>query len=166
MTTEKQAKTGLIVVDLQKAFRPPEHLVEGIRSILGDYDIVVATQFLNKVWSLYETELGYTHCQVGSPEAEIVIPLRPKLVFDRFVYGLQAPHIEKLKQLPVMRWDIVGCDTEACVLSTCYDLWNNNIKFRVLKDLCHSSGGTDFHEAALKVMQRSFGAAQVYSDRN
>lgn len=157
MDSEKIAKTGLIVVDLQKAFRPPPEIVQGIVDILPQYDIIVATQFLNRKWSLYETEINYTECHVGSPESEIVAPLKPKHVFDRFSYGVQAPHIETLRRHPVKRWDIVGCDTDACVLATCYNLWDGNIKFRVLKHLCHSSGGIECHEAALRIMKRSFG---------
>lgn len=151
------AKTGLIVVDLQRAFNPPPELVKGIQDILGNYDIIVATQFINRPHSLFETELKYTRCQVGSPESEIVIPLKPKSVFDRYSYGLQAPHIERLKEYNVPCWDIVGCDTEACVLATCYNLWDNQMKFRILKEHCHSSGGKEAHEAGLKSMRRSFG---------
>ena len=157
MTNPRLTQTGLIVVDLQKAFRPPASMVEGIKTILPNYDVIIATQFLNRKWSLYETEINYTQCHIGSPEAEIVIPLSPKAVFDRFSYGVQPNHLQKLKQYPVQRWDIVGCDTEACVLATCYNLWDGGLKFRVLKDLCHSSGGPDCHEAALKIMARSFG---------
>lgn len=157
MSAGEVFKTGLIVVDLQHAFNPPPHLVEGIRTILPEYGIVVATQFLNKAKSLYETQLNYTSCQIGSRESEIVIPLKPKFVFDRFSYGLQPVHIEQLKSCPVASWDIVGCDTEACVLATCYNLWDNGIRFRVRKELCHSSGGIEQHEAALKIMKRSFG---------
>lgn len=154
---EKRAQTGLIVVDLQQAFSPPPHIVQGIAEILPQYDVVIATKYLNKKWSLFETELGYTQCQIGSPESEIVIPLRPRAVFDRFSYGLLQAHIERLKEYPVRRWDIVGCDTEACVLATCYDLWDNDIRFTVLKHLCHSSGGQECHEAGLRIMKRSLG---------
>lgn len=161
MPEPKKAPTGLIVVDLQKGFNPPAEQFEGIRAILGEYDVIIATQFFNKVWSLFETELNYTLCQRGSPESEIVIPLNPNLVFDRFGYGLNMHHIEKLKALPVMRWDVVGCDTEACVLSTCYDMWNYGIKFRVLKDLCTSSGGQECHDAAITIMKRSFGKKNI-----
>lgn len=154
---EKRAQTGLIVVDLQHAFSPPAEIVQGIAEILPKYDIVIATQYLNKKWSLFETKLGYTDCQIGSRASEIVIPLRPRAVFDRFSYGLRQEHIAQLKKYPVLSWDIVGCDTEACVLSTCYNLWDNEIQFRVLMDLCHSSGGKKYHEAALTIMGRSFG---------
>lgn len=157
MTGGGNHKTGLIVVDLQRAFHPPAELVENIRQILPEYGIVIATQFLNRPKSSYETQLGYTRCQIGSPESEIVIPLKPAAVFDRFSYGLQPLHIERLKQYPVAKWDIVGCDTEACVLATCYNLWDNHIPFRVLKDLCYSSGGEEQQAAAFKIMGRSFG---------
>lgn len=153
----KPTQTGLIVVDLQHAFFPPPHIVEGIAAILPRYDIVIATQYLNKKWSLFETKLGYTDCQIGSHESQIVIPLRPRAIFDRFSYGLRPEHIAQLKRYPVLSWDVVGCDTEACVLSTCYNLWDSEIQFNVLKDLCHSSGGQEYHDAAMLIMGRSFG---------
>lgn len=157
MEQEKRNLTGLIVVDLQHAFNPPAHIVEGIAEILPNYDIVIATQYLNRKWSIFETELGYTKCQIGSPESEIVIPLRPRAVFDRFTYGLQQVHIDRLKEFSVPRWDIAGCDTDACILGTCYNLWDNGIRFRVLKHLCASSGGEECHQAGLRIMKRSFG---------
>lgn len=166
MSEQNNLQRGLIVVDLQAAFRPPAWQIAKIENILGNYEIVIATQFLNKVWSLYETELGYTRCQMGAPDSEIVIPLRPKLVFDRFSYGVQSSHIEKLKQFPVKRWDIVGCDTDACVLATCYNMWDNGIRFRVLADYCNSSGGKDVHEAALKIMARNFGKNSISGIEN
>jgi len=150
-------KTGLIVVNLQHARKPPPCLVESIQKISQEYDIVVATQFLNKKLSLFETELGYKESRFGSVESEIILPLRPKNVFDRYSYGLQSTHIERLREYPVQRWDIVGCDTDAGVLATCYNLWDNGIKFRVMKELCHSSGGPEVHNAALTIMKRSFG---------
>jgi nicotinamidase-related amidase len=150
------AKTGLIVVDLQRAFSPPPDLVTGIQAILPRYDCVIATQYLNHPGSLFETELNYTKCQLGSRESEIVAPLNPVAVFDRYSYGLQKPHIDMLKKQGVDRWDIAGCDTDACVLATCLALWDNGIRFRVIKELCHSSGGAAVHAAALEILKRNF----------
>lgn len=152
-----EPRTGLIVINLQRAFLPPPEMVEGIQAILDNYDVVVATQFLNRPHSMFESELKYARCQVGSPESEIVIPLKPKSVFDHFTYGLQPAHIERIKEYNVPVWHIAGCDTEAGVLKACFDLWDQGIRFRVLKELCHSSGGAGQHEAGLKVMRRSFG---------
>src|SRR5690606_19630172 len=130
------SQKGLIVVDLQRAFSPPAEMVEKIRARLPQYDLVVATQFLNRPGSIYETELNYTRCQIGSVESEIVIPLHPQAVFDRFTYGLQAPHIGWLKKQSVARWDVVGCDTEACVMATCCALWDNQIRVSLIEALC------------------------------
>lgn len=132
-------------------------MVEKIKNIRDGYDVVIATQFINPLWGRFEKILGYKECRLGSPESDIVIPLSPQKVFDRFSYGLQRPHVEALKEYPVRSWDIVGCDTEACVLATCYALWDANIDFRVLKELCYSSGGEALHRAALDIMKRSFG---------
>lgn len=151
------AKRGLIVVDLQRAFNPPPDLVSAIQRILPDYDCVIATQYLNHPGSLFETELNYTKCQLGSRESEIVTALNPMAVFDRYSYGLQKPHIDLLKKQAVDRWDIVGCDTDACVLATCLALWDNGIRFHVIKELCHSSGGDAVHNAAMALLARNFG---------
>lgn len=150
-------QTGLIVVDLQKAFSPPQDMVDKITALRGAYDIVIATQFINPPSGRFETILNYTRCRLGTPDTDIVIPLSPQHIFDRFSYGLQPQHVEVLKQYPVKSWDIVGCDTDACVLATCYALWDNNIDFRVLKELCYSSGGAALHRAALAIIERSFG---------
>ena len=150
------SKKGLIVVDLQRAFSPPPALIEGIKKIREGYDCVVTTQFLNHPGSLFETELKYMACQLGSKESEIIIPLSPIAVFDRYSYGLQRPHIEMLKKQVVERLDIVGCDTDACVLATCFALWDNGVRFRVIEELCNSSRGQALHDAAIMIIKRSF----------
>ncbi len=150
------SQKGLIVVALKKAFRPPPEMVENVRAILGQYDIVAASQFLNKSGSHYEERMGYTECRWATEEADIVIPLSPQAVFDRGGYTLQSAHVSWLKKQNVACWDVVGCDTDAGVLATCFALWDNQIVFRVLKDLCHSSGGPELHQAALKIISRNF----------
>lgn len=55
------------------------------------------------------------------------------------------------------RVDIIGFDTDACVLSTAFDIFNRDCNMRVLANLCWSSGGRDMHYAALQIMQRQFG---------
>lgn len=57
--------------------------------------------------------------------------------------------------------DIIGFDTDACVLSTAFDIFNMCCKLQILQNLCWSSGGEDMHYAALQIMQRQFGDAVV-----
>lgn len=51
---------------------------------------------------------------------------------------------------------VIGFDTDACVLSTCFDLFNNDINFRIIADGCYSSGGKAMHKHGLEIMYRQF----------
>lgn len=52
--------------------------------------------------------------------------------------------------------DVIGFDTDACVMNACFDLFNRNIAFRILADGCWSSGGETYHKIGLEVMRRQF----------
>lgn len=57
--------------------------------------------------------------------------------------------------------DIIGFDTDACVMSTAFYLFNDDVMFHVLEDCVYSSGGEEMHELGLKLMRRQFGDALV-----
>lgn len=52
--------------------------------------------------------------------------------------------------------DVIGFDTDACVLNTCFDLFNRDIAFRIIADGCWSSGGEQYHRIGLEIMRRQF----------
>lgn len=54
---------------------------------------------------------------------------------------------------------VVGFDTDACVLSACFDLFDLDVNFKIIVDGCWSSGGKKMHQAGLEVMKRQFGKA-------
>ena len=51
---------------------------------------------------------------------------------------------------------VVGFDTDACVLSHCFDLFNKGVNFKIIADGCWSSGGRAMHDIGLDVMHRQF----------
>ena len=55
--------------------------------------------------------------------------------------------------------DVIGLDTDACVLSHCFDLFDKDIPFHVLIDGCYSSGGAEMHDIGVKILQRQFNNA-------
>ena len=71
----------------------------------------------------------------------------------------EYPRVSHLDQI-----DIIGFDTDACVLSAAFDVFNLGCNMRILTDLCWSSGGKKMHEAGLLVMKRQFGKACVTSN--
>lgn len=55
--------------------------------------------------------------------------------------------------------DVLGFDTDACVLAACFELFDLKCNFRILSDLRWSSGGEAMHTCGLSVMSRQFGRA-------
>ena len=52
--------------------------------------------------------------------------------------------------------DVIGFDTDACVLSMCFDLFNVGCNIRIIADGCWSSGGKEMHKHGLAIMRRQF----------
>lgn len=51
---------------------------------------------------------------------------------------------------------IAGWESDACVLGTCFDLFDKGVPFRIVTD-CIASERQNAHEAALVIMNRNFG---------
>lgn len=173
-------KDILLVIDLQKEFKDRdgagyEKCLDYIRRCHGKYDRMIGTLFTREGYPdgtaidrQYETCLGWDGC-VGCNESSL--EYKPDIVIRKKTYALSA---EKLSSaLPYeedsfdcdYRIDIIGCDTDACVLATAFSLWDAGTDFRVLAGFCYSSGGESQHLAALEVMRRSFGSRVIEDAR-
>lgn len=61
-------------------------------------------------------------------------------------------------------YDLIGCDTDACIMGIAFQLFDNEYDFSILTEYCYSSGGKEYHDMAVKLMQRNFGSAVVLPD--
>ena len=52
--------------------------------------------------------------------------------------------------------DVIGFDTDACVLSACFHLFDTDCDLNILTDYIYSSGGETMHKHGLAVMKRQF----------
>jgi nicotinamidase-related amidase len=158
-----------VIVDVQHGFIVPEtaatvpSIAEYIERERGRYASVIATRFVNRPGSLYETERDW-HAMMPWAEVELLpeVARAADLVLSK--HGL-APDPEEL--LPALRArdvqtaELCGFDTDQCVLATALLLWDAGIVPRVLADLCSSSGGPDMHEAGLAIARRAIGDRNV-----
>lgn len=80
-------------------------------------------------------------------------------VFEHYGYRPPDELIARLKQFGAV--NICGVDTDACVMAAVFALWDAEIQPIVLADYCMSSGGKQFHLAALDLMLRQFGTKCV-----
>ena len=55
--------------------------------------------------------------------------------------------------------DIIGCDSDACVLATCFALFDGGYQFKILTPYIYSTGGDVMHNEAYDIMVRNFGKA-------
>lgn len=163
-------KIGLLVVDMQKGFLDESHndYVQKVQDFLDQnharYDVIVATRFFNPKKSLWRMLLNWEGCDEHSSDLllRVSLPQGSKDV-DKSTYGISgAPQIQKwLKD--VERVDVLGVDTDACVLLSCLELFDLQIKPYVLSDLCVSTRGDYYHHMALEILRRNIGQEQVCS---
>lgn len=79
------------------------------------------------------------------------------IVFNKDTYGLTQKNLSMIKNLNINEIEVCGTDTDACVLTIAYQLFDNNIKPIILTELCGSSSDDkSLHEHAIKIMGRSF----------
>jgi nicotinamidase-related amidase len=60
---------------------------------------------------------------------------------------------------------LCGVDTDACVMATALDAFDHGLRPLVLSDLCASSGGDSYHQAALMLLERNIGRRQLSTSK-
>ena len=124
----------LLAIDVQKEFRDTrgkyKKCIDYINNYKDQYDKVVITGFINdkSINSNFIKKLKYKECQ--------------NVDFDSFefdLYGMQIVY-KYGYSLPLSFFNkkdnvyVIGCNIDACVLATCFNLWDDNINFKILKD--------------------------------
>ena len=155
----KPSQNALLVIDVQKEFltdttrdRVPEiqRLTE-----TGRYDYCVLTYYKNTPKSPCWHRLHwYDGLDAGADSLLIRPPAGlPTVVVEKTTYALPRGDLPELLGL-CSHIDLVGFDTDACVLAAAIDLFDEGYDFDVLGDCCASTNGWDYHEAALKIISR------------
>lgn len=162
----------LIIVDLQKGFlvnkenyRTKNNLIKILKKDYFDY--VIATRFVNYDNSSFERLLNYKQLKTDDEKSLIpeIFEYADKII-DKTNYscvntGLLPLLIQGNNGAYPQEVFVAGIDTDGCVLSTVVDLFNVNITPKVLIDCCSSTGGTEYHETAIKLLKRLIGKKQL-----
>ncbi|MEK7095884.1 MAG: isochorismatase family protein [Patescibacteria group bacterium] len=144
-------KKALLVIDVQKYFL--EKASKGLPSKIADhiksskYEFLAFTTFRNIAGSNWEKSLGWKKCQ---SDKDLELPkefenlVTPDNIFEKHTYSaLKSPDklLEHLRRLKIEEIDLCGIDTEACVLATAYDAFDQGFKTNVLFGLSYSRSG-------------------------
>ena len=159
----------LLVVDVQNGFINDftHHVPDRIARLIQtrDFEPVLFTRFVNEAGSPYQRLLDWHDC-AGPPETELVPELAP-LANTNDVYekhgltGLPDALAERLRRDRIDEINVVGIDTDMCVLKIAMDLFDIGIEPIVLVDCCASTAGLQAHLAGLAILSRNIGPFQL-----
>ena len=152
---------ALLVIDVQKEFIDSNgryyEAVEFIKRSKKNYDCVIAIAFKNKESSRFSADLAFNGCMHTDKNS---------IEFDYDCFFIKDTYSFDVKQfLPKgIEYDVIGCNTEACVLATCFRLWDEEYKFNVLIDKVYSTcAGLDKQQVEL-MFNNTFGKCIKKSD--
>jgi nicotinamidase-related amidase len=159
----------LLVVDVQRGFinEFTRHIPGRIKRLLdmGEYAPVLFTLFVNVADSPYQRLLDWHAC-ADPPETDLVEELTG-LADDGNVYqkhgltGLPDALAERMRNEQFSEVNVVGIDTDMCVLKIAMDVFDLGIEPIVLVDCCASTAGLQAHLAGLAILSRNIGPHQL-----
>ena len=150
-------KKILLAVDVQPEFADKdgkyEEILEFINKSRNNYDEVIATVCKNKPDSPFVRYENWYECFAIKS-----LDFKADNVLEKFGYGL--PEYESI--LPKdAHYDVIGFNTEACVLKIALDLFDKGYDFNVLTDYCYSKSGYDKHMNGVTLMTRLMSKAII-----
>ena len=161
----------LVVIDLQKQFRDEngeyEKCIGYVKKRFED-SYILGTIFTNFNDSMYEKHLKWSGCK-DVDYTDIEYPYHHLLLKrsyginqnDGFVHSLGAilEFAEKQQNscVPKIKYQLIGCDADACVLASAFELWDKGYDFEILSDYIYTTAEDIDKNMILKIMKRNFG---------
>lgn len=157
----------LFVIDVQNGFVSDQTrmILPGLEQLMADFDgaFILATQFINTRGSGFTDIMGWDRLQ-APPETDLIPFVRDRAAYvvEKRTYSACTEEVmELLRAHRITEVYLTGIDTDCCVLATAISLFEHNIRPVVLTRYCASNGGAESHRAALTVLERTIGAAQI-----
>ncbi len=158
-------KKALLIVDVQNGFvnDKTRHIPPLVEKIQYNYDLVIATRFINLPDSPYRRLIKWGHLSPGSDEIELAFKLKDNaVIIDKYIYTcIDDSFMSLLKDNEIEAVDICGIDTDICVTKCAVDLFERNITPYVLKDYCASHADADVQTSSLIILARFIGSGQI-----
>lgn len=161
-------KKALIVIDVQKGFinKNTKDVVLKIKKYISrnknKYDLVVFTQYKNHKDSNFVKNLDW-YGFMSKDETDLVDEIsefvNKENIFVKYTYGSFVDNklYNLLKKHKIEKVELVGFDTENCVLTFARDAFDRGMEVVVLKDLCASHSNKKLHKAALEIIEDNIG---------
>ena len=170
LTNEDLVSSGdrkgiMLAVDMQNGFLTTPETEEVVTQVVENADLfdqVWATRFYNRNPN-FSRQVNWDE-MVSGPETELDSSLTPVVskTFDKPSYSPPADDlIQALKNEGITTIAVTGVDTDACVMDTALELFDAGFETYVVSDGTTSSGGQEFHEAGIMLLERNIGEDYV-----
>lgn len=143
----------LIIIDLQKKFKPSQKLIDNIIKESKKYNLVIATKFI-KGNPLFQKVLKYK--KLDKEDLKLCELPDNTVIFEKDGYAISNEVIDYLKSKQIKKVDICGLETDACVLASAFKLWDSGIEPNILYDLTKTSNPA-LQKATKSITKRNFG---------
>ncbi|MDF2876948.1 MAG: cysteine hydrolase [Clostridia bacterium] len=158
----------LLIADVQQGFineftkHIPVEIDKHVKNF--QYDLVVATRFINKSGSLFQSELGMQAMTMLSQETKLVATIGKiaDIVLLKSTYSsITADLIKLLEKKQVEAVYLAGMNTETCILATALELFDKDIKPKILSGLCMSQKGPEVNRQAIELLRNAIGSPNI-----
>lgn len=151
----------LLVIDLQENFinentkNVPNSIKELIDSNIANH--IVFTKFINDDSSNFYKVLNYKGC-MSEKDRNIVIDTKDYKIIEKRVYTAYNDELKLyINTNNIKTIYLCGIDTDACVLKTALDLFENNFDVKVIEDCSMSHSGIEYHISAINMLRKLIG---------
>lgn len=147
----------LLIVDLQKQFRDKygeyDRIVSNIDNLKLNYDKVFATVFTQMDNPNYITKLNWDGCKNCSyKDLEFSIDSENVIVKDGYGIKNITNYFQSDDEI-----DIIGCDSDACIMAICFQFWDLGYNFNILSNSIYTTSSNYTNEDVKKLLRRNFG---------
>lgn len=158
----------LLLIDIQDGFMNevtkhiPTNVIKHIENF--DYDLVIATRFINKTESLHKSELNMKDMTMLSSHAKLVHGIKEvsDIVLMKSTYTSLTEDVAKLLDKNELREVyLAGLNTDTSIMATAFDLFDKGIKPKILSHLCATVNGKERNECALEIMKSAIGEKNI-----
>lgn len=147
----------LLVIDVQKEFykeNKQEKIINFINKNNEKFDKVIATFFVNYKDSNFNKVLNFKECFNSDFDS---IEFKYDYCIPKYTYSLD---ITELISRGITEEDtiyIIGCDSDACIMATCFTLFDKGYNFKVISNYIYTSSKDFSDEDVFKILKRNFG---------
>ena len=165
MEIEERGKMKIILlVDIQEGYMNeslksfPKAIEKHVANY--DYDLAIATRFINKNDSLHQNDIKAKEMTVFSAKAKLVEPIEKiaDFVLMKSTYSSLTEDVLKLlEKNQVKQVYLAGLNIETSIVATAFALFDKGIKPVILSNLCHTSNGEETKNKALEILRLAVG---------